>query len=172
GFALDALESERTRGVELLSTSPQSVASYVATEGDPLLRAGLALAGANHVGEDDVPVIYNGIATAREASYLDLWGTDLVVLSACDTGVGSVRNGEGVYALSRSFREAGARRVLHTLWAVDDDATHAFMKAFYARFLAGTPARQALRETKLALARGGAWQHPKYWAPFVMSGER
>ncbi len=174
GYFLDSPESgssETSRGVDLLTEKKTLFEHYSRSSADPLLRSGLALAGANLAAADETPVIYNGIATAKEVLLLDLWGTEMVVLSACETGVGSIRNGEGVYSLSRAFQEAGAQRVLFTLWRVDDEATRAFMVDFYSRYLAGTPAREALLEAKSKFAGEGRWQHPYYWAPFIMVGE-
>ena len=101
---------------------------------------------------------------------LDLVGTELVVLSACQTGIGKVRQGEGVYGLQQSFLEAGARAVLSTLWSIDDDATQELMTRFYRQYLAtGTPQR-ALRRVQRDMLVDERWQHPFYWAPFVMTG--
>src|SRR4030095_5542971 len=94
---------------------------------NPLLRSGLALAGANlrKAGADD------GILTALEASGLNLWGTKLVVLSACDTGMGVVRNGEGVYGLRRAFVLAGAESLVMSLWSVSDRSARDVMRNYY-----------------------------------------
>jgi CHAT domain-containing protein/Tfp pilus assembly protein PilF len=142
---------------------------------NPLLRSGLALAGANRLeeatgeGEDD------GILTALEISGISLWGTDLVVLSACETGVGETRRGEGVFGLRRAFQLAGARTVVMSLWSVPDEETAALMKDFYRQLKGGTSKAQALREASLGLMRSrrekaGA-AHPFYWGAFVSVGE-
>lgn len=134
---------------------------------DPLLRSGLALAGANtgHGGSDD------GILTALEVSGLHLRGTKLVVLSACDTGIGKVTDGGGVYGLRSSFRLAGAQSEVMSLWKVDDDATRLLMRDYYRRLAAGGGRSDALREAQLAMLAGAATANPYYWAAWIASGD-
>jgi CHAT domain-containing protein/tetratricopeptide (TPR) repeat protein len=133
----------------------------------PLVRSGVALAGANtpQNGPDD------GILTALEAAGLDLWGTELVVLSACETGVGTVHNGEGVYGLRRALVMAGAQSQVMSLWKVDDAATREFMEAYYTYLLAGAGRAEAVRQTQLALLTRAERRHPFFWASFIPSGE-
>ncbi|HKD61406.1 MAG TPA: CHAT domain-containing protein, partial [Terracidiphilus sp.] len=134
---------------------------------NPLLRAGLALTGANlsHAGPE------KGILTALEASNLNLWGTRLVTLSACDTGIGEVRNGEGVYGLRRAFVLAGAESVVMSLWPVSDYATREIMASYYQGLKKGLGRGEALRQTKLAMLKRKDRQHPFYWGSFIQSGE-
>jgi CHAT domain-containing protein len=134
---------------------------------NPLLRSGLALAGANrsHDLRDD------GILTALEASSLNLWGTKLVTLSACDTGVGEVRNGEGVYGLRRAFVLAGAETLVTSLWPISDYIAREMMTTYYTGLRAGLGRGEALRQAKLAMLARKGRQHPFYWASFVQSGE-
>ncbi|WP_437841988.1 tetratricopeptide repeat protein [Sorangium sp. So ce1153] len=131
---------------------------------NPLLRSGLALAGANlrHSGNED------GVLTALEVAGLDLWGTRLVVLSACDTGLGALSRGEGVYGLRRALVLAGADSQIMSLWKVADQETQALMKAYYGRLSAGEGRSDALREVQLAMARQHL--HPYYWAAFIVGG--
>ncbi|HEU4388473.1 MAG TPA: CHAT domain-containing protein, partial [Blastocatellia bacterium] len=134
---------------------------------NPLLRAGLALAGANrrsNTGDD-------GILTALEASGLNLWGTKLVVLSACDTGVGEVKNGEGVYGLRRAFVLAGTETLVMSLWPVSDYVTRELMATYYCGLKQGGGRGEALRQVKLRMLKSAAREHPFYWAGFVQSGE-
>jgi CHAT domain-containing protein len=134
---------------------------------NPLLRSGLVLAGANRLtsgGED-------GIVTALEASGLDLSGTDLVVLSACETGFGAVRTGEGVYGLRRAFVMAGARTLIMSLWKVDDTATAELMSTFHRRLTEGQGKAEALRQAQLEIRRVHTWRHPFFWASFVSQGD-
>jgi len=142
---------------------------------NPLLRCGLAFAGANHtepVKEDE-----NGLATAMEIAGLDLEGTDLVTLSACLTGVGELRSGEGVYGLHRSFLLAGAKTVLASLWRVPDLETKDLMIEFYRRYLFGDniSKSEALRQAQLAvieqLRKKYGAAPPAYWGAFVCIGE-
>jgi CHAT domain-containing protein/Tfp pilus assembly protein PilF len=131
---------------------------------NPLLRSGLALAGGN-VAQGD------GILTALEASGLDLWGTKLVTLSACDTGVGETHNHEGVYGLRRAFVLAGAETLVMSLWPVSDAIARDTMVGYYTRLRAGLGRGEALRQAKLAILRHPYRRHPHYWAGFIQSGE-
>ena len=137
---------------------------------NPLLRSGLILAGANQrqsgAGED-------GVLTALEAAGLNLWGTKLIVLSACETGLGSVSNGEGVYGLRRALVLAGAESQVLSLWKVQDEATRYLMVDFYRRLQRGEGRTEALRQAQLALLRGKRMlrRHPYYWAGFIQSGD-
>ncbi|MEM8806568.1 MAG: tetratricopeptide repeat protein, partial [Cyanobacteria bacterium P01_G01_bin.38] len=134
---------------------------------NPLLRSGLALAGANPRQSDQE----DGILTALEAAGLDLRGTQLVVLSACETGVGQVANGEGVYGLRRSLVMAGAESQLISLWIVDDTGTKDLMIDYYERLLSGQGRSEALRQTQLAMLNSETYQHPFFWAAFISSGD-
>ena len=135
--------------------------------GNPLLRSGLALAGANlSGGQADA-----GILTALEASSLNLWGTKLVTLSACDTGLGEVRNGEGVYGLRRAFVVAGSETQVMSLWPVSDAVSRETMVGYYTALRAGLGRGDALRRAKLSLLERPSRQHPYYWASFIQSGE-
>jgi CHAT domain-containing protein/Tfp pilus assembly protein PilF len=138
---------------------------WVANVQNPLLRSGLALAGANQgkSGNDD------GVLTAMEAAGLDLWGTKLVVLSACDTGVGEVKNGEGVYGLRRALVLAGAESQLMSLWPVSDSSTSELMISYYKALQQGQGRGEALRQAQLQMLQNR--QHPFYWASFIQSGE-
>ena len=141
-------------------------AMTVRTE-NPLLRAGLALAGANlsrRSGDD-------GVLTALEAANLDLWGTKLVTLSACDTGVGVVRNGEGVYGLRRAFFLAGAESLVTSLWPVSDAVTREMMAGYYAGLEKGLGRGAALRRMQMQMLTRPGRAHPFYWASFIHAGE-
>ena len=182
-------ESE-TRGLSIGVGSEGPSLQQVILSENPLLRSGIALAGANQLrggaGED-------GILTAFEAAGLDLWGTKLVVLSACETGLGEVGNGEGVYGLRRALVLAGSESQVITLWQVSDTATRDLMAAYYKRLQAGEGRAEALRQVQLGMLRGGKqasggqqrglqsdvgsdgserdWSHPFYWASFIQSGD-
>jgi CHAT domain-containing protein len=142
---------------------------------NPLLLSGLALAGANHrsaAGPDEE----DGILTAEEIAALDLSGVEWAVLSACDTGVGDIRAGEGVFGLRRAFQVAGARTLIISLWSVDDESTRAWMTALYdARLGRRLDTAEAAREASLAVLeeRRGAGHStsPFFWAGFVAAGD-
>ncbi|BBM86510.1 CHAT domain-containing protein [Candidatus Uabimicrobium amorphum] len=129
---------------------------------NPLLQCGLAFSNANMGSE--------GVVTALEVLSMNLTSTQLVVLSACETGVGTLQQGEEVYSLRRAFQQAGAGAVLSTLWILDDKATNHFMRTFYRNFFYGLAPQQSLRKTQLAFLRSDKYQHPYFWAPFVMNG--
>jgi CHAT domain-containing protein len=191
---LPGTESEVTRIEETLKARNMSVVTYtgaeaseenvkmlsspailhIATHGffvedaasvvNPMIRSGVVLAGvenAERKGAED------GILTAYEATNLDLESTNLVVLSACQTGLGEVRNGEGVYGLQRAIIVAGAGNLLMSLWKVDDEATSQMMSGFYQAW-DGTDNLRAFRETQLALR--SKYRHPFYWGAFIMLG--
>jgi CHAT domain-containing protein len=100
-----------------------------------------------------------------------LWGTKLVTLSACDTGVGQVKNGEGVYGLRRALVLAGAETQVMSLWTADDLATRDLMTAYYTRLKRGEGRGEALRQAQLDMLKNPKRQHPFYWACFIQSGE-
>ena len=133
---------------------------------NPLLRSGLALAGANLPDARSAAIL-----TALEASGLDLRGTKLVTLSACDTGVGDVRNGEGVYGLRRAFVLAGTETLVMTLWPVTDAIAREAMVSYYTELRAGLGRGDALRRSKLAILARPGRAHPYFWAAFIQSGE-
>ena len=138
---------------------------------DPMLLAGLALAGANprEGGHGD-----DGILTALEASHLHLDGVELVVLSACQTAAGRAESGEGVIGLVQGFQQAGAKRVIGSLWKVSDAATEALMVKFYELWSPktgkGVPAAQALRAAQQHVRSRPKWKHPYYWAAWSVWG--
>ena len=138
---------------------------------DPMIRSGVALAGAETWRQctttmDDAE---NGILTAEEIAYLDLRRTALVVLSACDTGLGDIRLGEGVLGLRRAFHIAGAHTIVMSLWKVHDWATSELMGTFYENLIAGIDRAGALRAAQLKLKN--MYAHPYYWAAFICEGD-
>jgi CHAT domain-containing protein/Tfp pilus assembly protein PilF len=172
GFFLDDQEPPPpdTRGFSTdnpLRISDPRIMRWAAKIENPLLRSGLALAGVNqHRGGDD-----DGLLTALEAASLDLWGTKLVVLSACDTGVGKVKNGEGVYGLRRALVLAGSQTQVISLWPVSDRETRGLMAGYYRRLQKGEGRGEALRQIQLEMLKDTKLRHPYYWASFIQAGE-
>lgn len=137
----------------------------------PLHRCGLVLAGANAwlVGADKKRTAADSLLTAADAIELDLKGTEMVVLSACETGLGDVVSTKGVVGLRRMFAIAGARTVVASLWKVPDEATRALMEAFYKYLIGGTPRSEALRKAKVDTR--ATHPHPMNWAGFICLGD-
>ena len=137
---------------------------------NPLLRSGITLAGAN---QPDADPDDDGYLTALEVARLNWKGTELVVISACESGKGDIQAGEGVYGLKRAIAVAGARSSLLSLWKVDDRATAAFMESFYSKLKAGNGRADALAATQQEFRQSSipAWRHPYVWAAFQLSGD-
>lgn len=164
-----------THGFFLPSICPEDEEGALLRE-NPLLRSGLAFAGANDglLAEDHGE---DGLLTAEEVAALDLNGVQWAVLSACDTGLGDLRGGgEGVFGLARAFQIAGAASVIMSLWQVDDESTRAWMQSLYqARFGEGATTGDAVRMAAMSslrrLRQEGVSDHPYYWAGFVALGD-
>ena len=139
---------------------------------NPLLRSALVLAGAKTFSEQGidptVPDRPDGLATALELAGMNLWGTQLVVLSACDTGRGEVQPGQGVYGLRRALITAGTETLVTGLWKVDDSATKDLMIHYYQSLLAGQGRVAAMHKASLTVR--ASYPHPYYWASFIVLG--
>ncbi|NMP12443.1 tetratricopeptide repeat protein [Cyanobacteria bacterium 150SLHA] len=137
---------------------------------NPLLRSGIVLAGANQPNANSND---DGYLTALEVAKLDWQGTEMVVISGCESGKGEIQAGEGVYGLKRAIAVAGARSSLLSLWKVDDAATAAFMESFYERLKAGVGRADALAATQQEFREHKipGWRHPYIWAAFQLSGD-
>ncbi|CAA6817860.1 MAG: Unknown protein [uncultured Sulfurovum sp.] len=127
---------------------------------NPMLKSGIALAGANHHNE--------GVVTALKLSGLNLKGTELVVLSACETGLVNINSMDSISGLSKAFIQAGAKNIIVSLWSVSDMGTKDFMSLFYQEIQSGKTYPEALREAKLTMIKQKI--PPFIWAPFIMNG--
>jgi CHAT domain-containing protein len=143
---------------------------------DPMLRSGLFFAGADRVREGQPPEqgVDDGVLTAYEASQLNLEETELVVLSACETGLGKELNSDGVFGLRRGLQEAGADAVMMSMWSVPDKETEELMALFYKNWLGGMEKPEALRQAQLSERETVKQRYghdlPFYWGAFVMIG--
>jgi CHAT domain-containing protein len=164
--------------LRFLDAAPQSRVLHIATHaflldkscgnGNPLMHSGLVFAGANRSRNDS-------ILTAQQIASIDLRGVDWAVLSACETGGGELKDGEGVLGLERAFRVAGANSVIMALWPVDDEVSGEFMRNLYAeRFGRRATTADAVWNASRKLLKdrqaAGKSTHPWYWAGFVGSG--
>jgi CHAT domain-containing protein len=151
-----------------------SAAGETATEGyrvfNAMANSGLLLSGViNYYSDGKFPDTYDGVLTAYEAQNLDLENTALVILSACETSLGAMDAGEGIYGLQRAFRAAGAASVITSLWKVDDVATKDFMIVFYQEYLKSNNKLAAFNTAQKAIRE--KYAHPYFWGAFVMMGE-
>ncbi|MBP6810017.1 MAG: CHAT domain-containing protein, partial [Saprospiraceae bacterium] len=146
----------------------------------PMIRSGLLLAGANHAwktGKPLKPGMEDGILTAYEISQMNLSNTELVVLSACETGLGDIQGNEGVYGLQRAFKIAGAKYLIMSLWQVPDKQTSLLMTTFYKKWLPSDAEAKAVKEQKMTIPEAfraaqkelrDAGLDPYQWAGFVL----
>ena len=135
-----------------------------------MVNSGLLLSGVvNYYSLPVYPDTYDGILTAYEAQNLDLENTALVILSACETSLGYLDAGEGVYGLQRAFRAAGAGSVMTSLWKVDDAATRDFMIAFYQQYLKTKDKNASFIVAQKAIKE--KYKHPYFWGAFIMTGK-
>jgi CHAT domain-containing protein/tetratricopeptide (TPR) repeat protein len=178
GFFLDdqglPQAEEGLRGISIVAKdTPAGKKTAIKIE-NPLLRSGIVLAGANRAMTSEGST--TGIVTAEKILGLRLRGTDLVVLSACETGMGEVKSGEGVYGLRRAFTQAGAKSIVMSLWDVPDLETKELMVSFYRNILSGKMRRDealrqaVLRQMETVKGRYGE-SNPYYWGAFVFLGE-
>lgn len=153
---------------EKQKTTSSNVPSHIELSNHPMIRSGLILANANQAWQGNpVPEGQeDGILTAYEISHMDLSHTELVVLSACETGLGDIEANEGVYGLQRAFKIAGVKYVMMSLWQVPDQATQELMTTFYANWLGGMEIRKALQEAQTQMRK--KYKDPYYWAGFVL----
>ena len=155
---LSQMETSKVLGVDIS-----------AAKENPLLRSGVLLAGCDNVFDENyrpAPNAENGVLTAYEAMSLHLDNTDLVVLSACETGLGSVKQGEGVYGLQRAFLIAGAKSIIMSLWGVSDEATMELMTLFYNNYAKSGNKQQAFSDAIKQLK--AKYKDPYFWSAFVM----
>src|ERR1051326_8349075 len=159
----------------------------LARTGNPLLQSGLVLAGANTIGATPIPSptpplnaqttdtgVDDGWVTAEEIAMMNLQGTELVVLSACGSGLGAVSAGEGVYGLRRAFQNAGAQTIVSTLFEVPDAESGQIMRSFYEGLKNKKNKLAALHDSQLEMITERRKQegaaHPFFWASFVLLG--
>ncbi|MBO0722179.1 MAG: CHAT domain-containing protein, partial [Blastocatellia bacterium] len=158
GFFLNDHQIKQTEaGAEDETNAEPRLGRQTAQAQGSLWRSGLALS--------------DGILTALEMAGLDLWGTRLVVLSACDTGLGEVRNGEGVQGLRRALVLAGSESQVMSLWPVTDEGAREFMIDYYKALQRGEGRGEGLRQVQLRMLHSKERRHPFYWATFIQSGE-
>jgi len=165
GYFLEDIKPENDNGMRMMGMDVNRVAE------NSMLRSGLLLAGCNKTLADNTPLTGgdNGILTAYEAALLDLSKTELVVLSACETGKGEILNGEGVQGLRKAMTDAGAEHILMSLWKVDDKVTSEYMQTFYGHYAQGKSICESYNLTRNEIKQ--KYPQPYYWGAFVLIGE-
>ena len=165
----NSLEEQKKQNLNFILLQNQH--SYISLEDVALTRSFLILSGGNRlIHRDTIPLgMDDGILTAKEISQMDLHKTDLVVLSACESGLGDITN-EGVLGLQRGFKKAGVNTILMSLDKVDDEATRILMVEFYKNLMSGKTKLQSLKDAQqyLRTTENGKYSAPKYWASFIM----
>ena len=163
GFYMTESQAERN---DYFASNP-FLTQGASNEVSPLQRSGLLLAGANKAwkGEDIPEGVEDGILTAAEIASLDLNSCDIVVLSACETGLGEITD-EGVLGLQRAFKNAGVNTIIMSLWEVDDRATTLMMESFYKNLMKGKSKRDSFAEAQNEVKK--KYADPRYWAAFIM----
>ncbi|UKN00276.1 CHAT domain-containing protein [Paracrocinitomix mangrovi] len=159
------LEINETANITFRGTDyAYAYSKFINTE-NPLLRSGIVFANANEIWTEEKPLEKDGLLTAEEVSLLNLNQTELVVLSACETGLGDIVGAEGVYGLQRSFKMAGTKNLIMTLWQVPDKESAEFMMLFY-KYLAQTNSiEDSFRKAQSKMKKN---YDPYYWAAFVL----
>lgn len=161
GFFLETKNTRRLRNNVWAKQNIQSLRE------NPMLKSGLLLAGAEMGVKGELESTNDGILTAYEASFMDLSNTKLAVLSACETGLGELSNGEGVYGLQRAFQKAGAQSVLMSLWTVSDEAAEKMMVYFYESLFDGSSIEDAFFQAKKRVQL--EFPNPYDWGAFVLN---
>ncbi|MDX2305828.1 MAG: CHAT domain-containing protein [Microscillaceae bacterium] len=175
GFVLNKPQSESNLFQNLTIWNESFLfKSDTRTDVDPMLLSGIVLAGVTTYSDSSNlsafgSQIEDGLLTAYEASGLNLDRAELVTLSACQTGLGEIQSGEGVYGLQRAFQIAGAKSVLMSLWQVEDVSTRKFMAEFYRQWLSGKTKHEALQLARQKIRE--EYKYPYYWGAFVLVGE-
>jgi CHAT domain-containing protein len=164
------------RGISIVKANKKNLSIQRIKIENPFLQSGFVLAGANSTLKSSDSKNFDGIVTAEKILGLKLMGTDMVVLSACNTGVGEAKRGEGVFGLRRAFTQAGAKSLVMSMWSVPDKETKELMVEFYKNILSGKMNRcqalrqAALKEFKIVKERYG-FPNPLFWGAFVFMGE-
>lgn len=142
----------------------------ITNSNETMMRSGIALAGvSNYFRAKEKPNTDDGILTAYEVSNMDLGKTELVVLSACETGLGDITAGEGVFGLQRALRVAGAKTIITSLWTVNDEVTQMLMTEFYSIWFSGISCRDAFNQAQKKIKE--KYPEPYFWGAFLMIGE-
>ena len=165
GFFWSEEDAQKRDYVTFLSQSGNTVR----TEDKALMRSGLFFSGANIglKGETLPDDVEDGVLTALELSNMNLGSVDMVVMSACESGLGET-SGEGVFGLQRGFKLAGANTLLMSLWKVDDTATQKLMAEFYRHYLSGKSKQESLNLAQQSLRNNSEYSDPEYWAAFIL----
>jgi CHAT domain-containing protein/Tfp pilus assembly protein PilF len=174
-FSLSKNPSSK-RGLSIAKKNQKDLSIQRIKIENPFMQSGFVLAGANNSLKSSDSKNFDGVVTAEKILGLNLVGTDMVVLSACNTGVGEVKRGEGVFGLRRAFTQAGAKSLVMSMWSVPDKETKELMVEFYKNILSGKMNRcqalrqAALKELKVVKERYG-FPNPLFWGAFVFMGE-